>query len=221
MKSWLGFVIIVAGLGLSWSQDLLSQSETASPEEAVQSTAIASSDLMPEALVALPPSTQNLQGLARTAILVGKKERTLRVFEFNDNLPREIYYSPTDLGKKDGDKERTNDHRTPVGLYFLTGRKSPPEIPFDLLKDYVLDKLEQEDILDYFDATDFQKDLTTKEVIDLFYENIGYFNTSEINELSKEVTYYSKDRILPNNNLLHTHTGYSQRCVALQQTKNQ
>ena len=76
------------------------------------------------------------------------------------------------------------------------------QIPFDLLKDYVLDKLEQEDILDYFDATDFQKDLTTKEVIDLLYENIGYFNTSEINELSKEVTYYSKDRILPNNNIM-------------------
>lgn len=76
------------------------------------------------------------------------------------------------------------------------------EIPFEVLKDYVLDKLEQEDILEYFDAVDFQKDLTTKEVIDLLYENIGYFNTSEINEISKEVAYYSKDRILPNNNIM-------------------
>ena len=76
------------------------------------------------------------------------------------------------------------------------------EIPFEVLKDYVLDKLEQEDILEYFDAVDFQKDLTTKEVIDLLYENIGYFDTSQINEISKEVAYYSKDRILPNNNLM-------------------
>jgi len=76
------------------------------------------------------------------------------------------------------------------------------EIPFDLLKDYVLDKLEQEDILDYFDAVDFQRDLSPKQVIDLIYENIGYFDTSQINELSKEVTYYSKDRILPNNNIM-------------------
>ena len=76
------------------------------------------------------------------------------------------------------------------------------EIPFDLLKDYVLDKLEQEDILEYFDPEDFQKDLSPKQVIDLIYENIGYFDTSQINEISKEVAYYSKDRILPNNNLM-------------------
>jgi hypothetical protein len=76
------------------------------------------------------------------------------------------------------------------------------EIPFEVLKSYVLDKLDEQDILDYFDATDFQKDLTTKQVIDLIYENIGYFDTSQINEISKEVAYYSKDRILPNNNLM-------------------
>ena len=76
------------------------------------------------------------------------------------------------------------------------------EIPFDLLKDYVIDKLEQEDILEYFDAVDFQRDLSPKQVIDLIYENIGYFDTSQINEISKEVAYYSKDRILPNNNLM-------------------
>jgi len=76
------------------------------------------------------------------------------------------------------------------------------EIPFEVLKDYVLDKLEQEDILEYFDAVDFQRDLSPKQVIDLIYENIVYFDTSQINEISKEVAYYSKDRILPNNNLM-------------------
>ena len=76
------------------------------------------------------------------------------------------------------------------------------EIPFEILKNYVLDKLDEQDILEYFDAVDFQKDLSSKQVIDLIYENIGYFDTSQINEISKEVAYYSKDRILPNNNLI-------------------
>lgn len=132
MKSSISCTIIAAALLLSWPQGSEAQSSNETAEAAVKSEPIPSPDLLPEALIALPPSSNNLEGLARTAILVGKKERTLRVFEFNENIPREIYHSPTDLGKKDGDKERTNDHRTPVGLYFLTGRKSPPQIPFDL-----------------------------------------------------------------------------------------
>ena len=76
------------------------------------------------------------------------------------------------------------------------------EIPFEILKDYVLDKLDEQDILEYFNAVDFQKDLSPKQIIDLIYENIGYFDTSQINEISKEIAYYSKDRILPNNNLI-------------------
>jgi hypothetical protein len=76
------------------------------------------------------------------------------------------------------------------------------EIPFEILKNYVLDKLDEQDILEYFDAVDFQRDLSPKQIIDLIYENIGYFDTSQINEISKEVAYYSKDRILPNNNLI-------------------
>jgi len=76
------------------------------------------------------------------------------------------------------------------------------EIPFELLKNYVLDKLDEQDILEYFDAVDFQRDLSPKQIIDLIYENIGYFDTSQINEISKEVAYYSKDKILPNNNLI-------------------
>jgi hypothetical protein len=76
------------------------------------------------------------------------------------------------------------------------------DLPFDLLEEYVMTNIDEESILNYFDPEDFQKDLSTKEILDLIYENIGYFNTSEINELSKEVTYYSKDRILPNNNIM-------------------
>jgi hypothetical protein len=76
------------------------------------------------------------------------------------------------------------------------------DLPFDLLEDYVMTNIDGENILKYFEPEDFQKDLSPKEILDLIYENIGYFNTSQINELSKEVTYYSKDRILPNNNIM-------------------
>jgi hypothetical protein len=76
------------------------------------------------------------------------------------------------------------------------------DLPFDLLEDYVMTNIDGENILKYFDPEDFQKDLSPKEILDLIYENIGYFDTSQINELSKEVTYYSKDRILPNNNIM-------------------
>ena len=80
------------------------------------------------------------------------------------------------------------------------------DLPFDLLEDYVMTNIDGENILKYFDPEDFQKDLSPKEILDLIYENIGYFDTSQINELSKEVTYYSKDRILPNNNITFNHT---------------
>jgi hypothetical protein len=76
------------------------------------------------------------------------------------------------------------------------------DLPFNLLEDYVMTNIDGENILKYFDPEDFQKDLSPKHIIDLIYENIGYFDTSQINEISKEVAYYSKDRILPNNNLM-------------------
>jgi|GEM_PF-1157884 len=88
--------------------------------------------MFPEALVTLPSADGTENGLAKTALLVDKKERKLRVYEFQGDLPRLVYEVATDLGKREGDKEKTNDHKTPVGLYFLTGKKSPPAIPFDL-----------------------------------------------------------------------------------------
>lgn len=76
------------------------------------------------------------------------------------------------------------------------------ELPFDLLEEYVMQNIDEDVILRYFNPEDFQKNLSTKDVINIIYENIGYFDTSQINEISKEIAYYSKDRILPNNNLI-------------------
>lgn len=76
------------------------------------------------------------------------------------------------------------------------------ELPFEILKDYVLREVDKSDILEYFDIENFQENLSTEEVIEIIYNSLGYFNTSEINEISKEIAFYSKDRILPNNNLM-------------------
>lgn len=82
----------------------------------------------PDALIALSTA----KNLATTALLVDKTARKLQIYKFDSDLPQLILETPTDLGKRGGDKEKSNDHRTPTGLYFLTGKKSPPQIPFDL-----------------------------------------------------------------------------------------
>jgi hypothetical protein len=55
------------------------------------------------------------------------------------------------------------------------------KIPFEILKNYVLDKLDEQDILEYFDAVDFQRDLINQ-LIDRINEK-----ESENLRLKKEV----------------------------------
>lgn len=66
------------------------------------------------------------------SFVVDKSKRTLSVFEWKSGeLAKRAEY-PTDIGKNSGDKTKTNDHRTPVGIYFLQKQMTQPEIPFDL-----------------------------------------------------------------------------------------
>ncbi len=64
--------------------------------------------------------------------VVDKKQRTLFLYESSEGSPKLISQYPTDIGKKQGDKEKENDFRTPVGIYFLMKELYNPEIPFDL-----------------------------------------------------------------------------------------
>ena len=82
----------------------------------------------PDALVDFPSDTAH----SLTAILVDKSKRLLKIYKMDSQLPKVVKEFQADLGKKSGDKEKTNDHKTPTGLYFLIGKKSPPQIPFDL-----------------------------------------------------------------------------------------
>lgn len=76
--------------------------------------------------------------LAKSVILVDKTTRLLQIWQnealangSSFNLKNKIEYL-TDIGKRKGPKTKENDHRTPVGIYFLLEKKTQPEIPFDL-----------------------------------------------------------------------------------------
>lgn len=66
------------------------------------------------------------------SFVVDKSKRTLSVYEWKDSDLSLIAEYPTDIGKKMGDKTKANDHRTPVGIYFLQKEMTQPEIPFSL-----------------------------------------------------------------------------------------
>lgn len=82
----------------------------------------------PKGLVALSPRAE----FSPYFFVVDKKRRFLRVYENKNGWPEQVVEVPSDLGKRDGDKMRENDHKTPVGIYFLQEKLTQPEIPFDL-----------------------------------------------------------------------------------------
>lgn len=83
--------------------------------------------LYPENLIAL----SNDKHFSQVAFLVDKTARTLRVYQTDGELVKLLEEHPTDIGRNNGDKEKANDHKTPVGIYFLMAHKSQPEIPFN------------------------------------------------------------------------------------------
>lgn len=84
--------------------------------------------LYPAGLISLSDDSH----FSSVSFVVDKSKRTLSVFEWkNGKLEKRAEY-PTDIGKNSGDKTKTNDHRTPVGIYFLQKQMTQPEIPFDL-----------------------------------------------------------------------------------------
>lgn len=87
----------------------------------------------PDSLLALAPAAGTKpenEGLATYAVLVDKTARLLKIYRFESDLPHLVFEVPADLGKNGGDKAKTNDQKTPTGLYFLTKKKT--QVPFGL-----------------------------------------------------------------------------------------
>lgn len=66
------------------------------------------------------------------SFVVDKSKRMLMVYEWKNGDLSKIAEYPSDMGKKSGPKTKMNDHKTPVGIYFLEKELAQPEIPFDL-----------------------------------------------------------------------------------------
>ncbi|MBX3039254.1 MAG: L,D-transpeptidase family protein [Bdellovibrionaceae bacterium] len=69
---------------------------------------------------------------SKYVMLVDKGSRKLMVFERDGETIRLLEEVPADIGKKGGNKERENDHRTPEGIYFFQEKLASPAIPFNL-----------------------------------------------------------------------------------------
>lgn len=67
----------------------------------------------------------------KSSILIADKtERKLYFFESEDTLTSPVAFE-IDIGKKNGNKTKRNDKKTPEGIYLLQKRMTQPEIPFD------------------------------------------------------------------------------------------
>jgi murein L,D-transpeptidase YafK len=116
-------LLITAGLFASFGARALFQGETLPSTDSKTPEKI-----YPSNLIALSNNTH----FSQIAFVVDKTARTLRVYQADGDLPKLLEEYPTDIGKNNGDKERANDGKTPVGIYFLQAKKTPPEIPFGL-----------------------------------------------------------------------------------------
>jgi len=65
------------------------------------------------------------------AIVVDKKARTLTLWKQNGDKIDKVLEFPSDMGKKEGNKSKLGDHRTPEGIYFVQKKLNNDEIPFD------------------------------------------------------------------------------------------
>jgi len=65
------------------------------------------------------------------SFVVDKTKRTLSVYETLGEEIKLIQEYPADIGKQMGEKTRENDHKTPVGIYFLESELTQPAIPFE------------------------------------------------------------------------------------------
>jgi murein L,D-transpeptidase YafK len=118
-------ILLLLGIfwGLASQAGMLIASQNETPAETAEEEKI-----YPANLIAL----SNNDHFSQIAFVVDKTARTLRVYQADGDLPKLLEEHPTDIGKNTGAKERANDGKTPVGIYFLQAKKTQPEIPFGL-----------------------------------------------------------------------------------------
>lgn len=115
------FCLLLSSFVCTFAQaQALSQSGT-------NETPAANAKLYPSGLISLSQDNP----FSSYSFVVDKTKRTLSVYEWKDNDLHLISQYPADIGKATGDKTKRDDHKTPVGIYFLQSQKTQPEIPFE------------------------------------------------------------------------------------------
>jgi murein L,D-transpeptidase YafK len=121
-------VLVISGCFVGFFN---SKSVAAEPEKTNLSEIDSQTDtepIYPEGLISIPDDPR----FSKYVFVVGKKERTLWIYERNGEKLKVIEKFETDMGKNDGEKTKANDRKTPIGIYFLQSRLAPPEIPYKL-----------------------------------------------------------------------------------------
>ena len=90
--------------------------------------AFSQTETYPAGLISIPSDGH----FSDSTFVVDKDARKPAVYKLQGDLPKKFAEHPADIGKNHGPKERANDYRTPVGIYFLGKELTQPEIPFDL-----------------------------------------------------------------------------------------
>ncbi len=83
---------------------------------------------LPAPLLAL---ANNTGAFSQYAFLVDKKQRTLTVWQYHDNMIKLVSSWPTDIGQNDGDKRVEGDKRTPEGVYFFQTQMDGRKVSYD------------------------------------------------------------------------------------------
>ncbi len=107
-------LLVASQLAFSQTTEVTSQPET--------------SQVVPAGLIQLSQESY----FSPYALIVDKQARKLSIWQKSDEGLKKVAEYPTDIGKKDGDKFRGGDHKTPEGIYFLTERLNGNAIDFNL-----------------------------------------------------------------------------------------
>ena len=121
---WLGAMLLSA-FSFAYAQTP-TQSET--PSSTLTPPPVAAPEgMLPGGLIALPQD----EPFSQFSFVVDKSKRSLYVYKTMGDKIQLVETHPADIGKKSGPKQKQNDARTPVGIYFLMSELNSPNIPFE------------------------------------------------------------------------------------------
>lgn len=89
---------------------------------------LSSPELFPADLLQI----SSTEAFSKHVFLVDKSERKLLIFERSGETIKKLLEVSADIGKRDGNKTKQDDHKTPEGIYILQSKLTQPEIPFNL-----------------------------------------------------------------------------------------